>query len=71
MEGPRRFAIEVPFADALPATYQGYRVIDGNENDLRFEDPTGVIVGLTYKTVAHQTCGAAVASGFVKLSILN
>lgn len=35
----------------LPATYKGFRVIDGDADDLRFLDPKGVIVGLRYKTV--------------------
>lgn len=35
--------------DKIPADYQGYKVINGDENDLRFLDPKGVIVGLKYK----------------------
>jgi hypothetical protein len=33
----------------LPAEYWGYRIIDGDETDLRFLDPRGVIVGLRAK----------------------
>lgn len=33
----------------LPDTYMGYRVINGDENDLRFLDENGVIIGLKYK----------------------
>lgn len=33
----------------LPETYNGYKVIVGDETDLRFKDAKGVIVGLTYK----------------------
>lgn len=36
-------------AKPLPATYWGYRVVDGDESDLRFLDPKGVIVGLKSK----------------------
>jgi len=33
----------------LPETYNGYRVVNGDETDLRFLDEQGVIVGLKYK----------------------
>jgi hypothetical protein len=33
----------------LPATWHGYRVVDGDEDDLRFLDPAGVVVGLRAK----------------------
>lgn len=35
--------------DKVPSQYAGYTVIDGDQNDLRFTDPKGVIVGLKYK----------------------
>ena len=35
--------------DKLPTTWRGHKVIDGDENDLRFLDPVGVIVGLKAK----------------------
>lgn len=35
--------------DKLPETYNGYKVINGDESDLRFLDEKGVIVGLKYK----------------------
>lgn len=35
--------------DQLPETWNGYRVIDGDETDLRFLDPKGVVVGLKAK----------------------
>lgn len=37
------------FADHLPDTWQGFKVIDGDESDLRFLDDGGVVVGLKYK----------------------
>ena len=44
----------------LPAEYLGRPVIDGDETDLRFLDPSGVIVGLRAKGRAKHDC-----SGFV------
>jgi len=35
--------------DKLPDTYMGYKVINGDETDLRFLDDKNVIVGLKYK----------------------
>lgn len=35
--------------DKLPTTWRGHKVVDGDENDLRFLDPVGVIVGLKAK----------------------
>jgi hypothetical protein len=35
--------------DKLPTSYKGYKVINGDENDLRFLDEPGTIVGLKYK----------------------
>lgn len=44
----------------LPATYAGLSVVDGDETDLRFLDPSGVIVGLRAKGDAKKD-----SSGFV------
>ncbi len=35
--------------DNVPNEFEGYRVINGDESDLRFLDDKGVIVGLKYK----------------------
>ncbi len=48
------------FAGALPATYLGRTVVDGDQHDLRFLDPVGVIVGLKAKGRAKRD-----TSGFV------
>lgn len=48
---------------ALPATWNGYPVIDGDTHDLRFLDPKGVVVGLRAKGVAK-----TVASPFIVLA---
>jgi hypothetical protein len=55
--------------DKLPETFAGYEVINGDENDLRFKDKRGVVVGLKYKKITG-TGGAeknklAFESGFV------
>jgi hypothetical protein len=44
----------------LPTNWQGFPVINGDENDLRFLDPKGVVVGLTAKGKAKTD-----TSGFV------
>jgi hypothetical protein len=47
---------------AQPATWRGYRVIDGDTDDLRFLDPAGVVVGLGAK---GRAIGTGSADGFV------
>ena len=41
--------VAVVFADVLPDTWHGFRVIDGDINDLRFLDDKNVVVGLKAK----------------------
>jgi hypothetical protein len=48
------------FRGALPKTWQGKKVVSGDESDLRFKDPKNVIVGLVEKGRAKKD-----ASGFV------
>lgn len=48
------------FRKTLPETYLGRPVIDGDDSDLRFRDPPGVIVGLKAKGKARKD-----TSGFV------
>jgi len=38
----------------LPATWEGFEIIDGDEHDLRFRDPRGVVVGLRAKGKAKK-----------------
>lgn len=53
--------VAVVFRDRnFPARFLGYPVIDGDETDLRFLDPPGVVVGLSAKGTAK-----ADESGFV------
>lgn len=42
--------VAVVYANELPETdFDGFQVINGDETDLRFLDPLGVVVGLKYK----------------------
>jgi hypothetical protein len=47
--------------EAMPETYNGRPVFNGDESDLRFLDPKGVVVGLYAKGKAKKD-----TSGFVK-----
>jgi hypothetical protein len=57
----------------LPPTWNGYRVINGDETDLRFLDPRGVVVGLYAKgTAAKDESGFVVpARGVMSLAVVN
>ena len=46
--------VAVVFRNSLPAEYMGRKVISGDETDLRFLDPQGVIVGLIEKGLAKK-----------------
>jgi len=48
------------FSGGLPFIHAGFRVVDGDESDLRFRDPSGVVVGLKAKGKAKRD-----ATGFV------
>lgn len=48
------------FSGSLPHTFKGFEVWDGDESDLRFRDPNGVIIGLLAKGKAKKD-----TSGFV------
>jgi len=54
---------DTPKGMALPLTWHGFRVIDGDESDLRFLDPAGVVVGLRAKGDAKRD-----DSGFVYMT---
>lgn len=41
--------VAVVFGNGLPEMWNGYRVIDGDQHDLRFLDPRNVVVGLSPK----------------------
>ncbi len=61
----RGFNVAAVF-DELPETYNGYKVINGDESDLRFEDPKNVVVGLKYKKMTGRGANnkKAFESGF-------
>ena len=46
--------VAVVFRDQLPKTWKGFEVVNGDENDLRFLDKQGVVVGLIEKGLAKQ-----------------
>jgi len=46
--------VSVVFNATPPARWNGFAVIDGDQNDLRFLDPRGVIVGLKAKGSARK-----------------
>jgi hypothetical protein len=48
------FNVAVVFKGRLPETFWGYKVINGDETDLRFLDERGVIVGLLAKGEAKK-----------------
>jgi hypothetical protein len=52
--------VAVVFRNGLPKDWFGFSVLDGDETDLRFLDPPGVVVGLRAKGTAK-----ADRSGFV------
>jgi len=61
--------------DKLPETYLGYKVVNGDETDLRFLDEKNVVVGLKYKKVTGKG-GAeknkeAMLDGFVIVTQVN
>jgi hypothetical protein len=61
--------VAMVFDGQLPTTYKGFKVINGDENDLRFLDKRKVIVGLKFKRITvkggAQINKDAITSGFV------
>lgn len=55
--------IAVVFSNELPATFHGFNVINGDESDLRYFDPSNIVVGLKAKGSAKKD-----NSGFVVIS---
>ena len=47
--------VAVPFLGPLPQTWLGYPVIDGDDDDLRFLDPSPCIVGLKAKGLLRKS----------------
>jgi hypothetical protein len=40
--------------DKVPEEYKGYKVIDGDQYDMRYRDEPNVIVGLKFKRVRNK-----------------
>lgn len=53
----------IVFNREVPSEYLGFPVISGDDTDLRFTDPRGVWIGLTFKGT-NDARAAAIASGF-------
>jgi len=56
--------VAVVFQKELPRTWNGFEVVDGDRDDLRFLDPRGVVVGLKAKGPAKRLK----AGGFVQIA---
>ena len=52
--------------DKLPETWNGYKVINGDESDVRFLDPQAVVIGLKAKGKGKKD-----ETGFVIKTISN
>jgi hypothetical protein len=63
----RGINVAVVFSGALPATWNGYPVVNGDLSDLRFLDPAGCIVGLKTKGDARKLA----VGGFVQIAAIN
>lgn len=64
----RGFNVAMVF-DKVPKTYMGYKVINGDKDDLRFKDKKNVIVGLRYKKMTG--LGANNAEGLISGFVIN
>lgn len=56
--------VAVVFKDKLPRTWMDRRVINGDKHDLRFKDPSGVIVGLVAKGLGRKVT----TNSFIKVA---
>ena len=55
--------VAVVFRNQLPKTWKGYEVVNGDDNDLRFLDKQGVVVGLIEKGMAKKDTTGFVQEG--------
>jgi hypothetical protein len=62
----RGFNVAMVF-NSVPKLFEGYKVVNGDESDLRFKDKKNVIVGLKYKNLTGKNVDnkAGLVSGFV------
>jgi hypothetical protein len=56
--------VAVVFKDKLPKKWMSRKVIDGDKHDLRFKDPSGVIVGLVAKGLGRKDLN----NSFIKIA---
>jgi hypothetical protein len=56
------FNVAVVFEKTLPPTWNGFTVVSGDNDDLRFLDPVNVVVGLTAKGRAKKLIGGFVVA---------
>ena len=56
--------VAVVFKDKLPRTWMSRPVIDGDAHDLRFKDPSGVVVGLVAKGLGKKVT----KNSFIKIA---
>lgn len=56
--------VAVVFRGGLPATWNGFTVVNGDETDVRYMDPRGTVVGLKAKGKARTD-----TSGFVRANV--
>jgi len=59
------YNVAVPFYKVLPTTFAGYKVINGDETDLRYMDESNVIVGLKYKIVRGKKEADILSNDFI------
>ena len=57
--------VAVVFKDKLPKTWMDRRVINGDKHDLRFKDPSGVVVGLVAKGLGRKVT----KNSFIKTAV--
>lgn len=65
--GSAAVVFATPRGQALPATWQGFRVIDADTSDSRYTDPPGVVAGLRAKGSGRRV----EARGFVKEAVAS
>src|SRR5215471_12582188 len=58
-------------SEPLPEYWHGYPVYNGDETDLRFTDPKGVVVGLYAKGQAKKDCSGFVVRDLVTIAPLK
>ncbi len=68
----RPFVANRSHLQRLPKTWKGFRVVDGDVSDLRYEDPVGrrrgVVIGLRLKAHSYEIRTKAIASGFAVMT---